>query len=108
MAISNQTGDLFTKKGTTEVHSESLRPLQTPLSRLQAAHFLRRTSFYGTTADVALLAGRPAADVVNETVDVAMNMDTPLPPPWVNDYPPGRDALSRHPPLLIRSLVLAP
>ncbi len=92
MANTNQMGKPAINESMIDVFSDALQPLQTPLSKQQAAHFLRRTSFFGTTEEVALLAGRSAIDVVNEAVDAAMNLDTPPPPPWVNDYPPGRDA----------------
>jgi len=90
-----QTGASLLKEGKSKVRvSGGLQPLQAPLSRIQAAHFLRRTSFYGTAADVALLAGRQAVDVVNEAVDAAMSLEMPPAPEWVLDYPPGRDALA--------------
>ena len=63
-----------------------------PLDRERAAHLLRRTSLFGTAAEVSALIGRSAGEVVDELILNARIAPHPDDPPWVNNLPPGRDA----------------
>lgn len=85
---------------------DSLRPLpyigmgtQTaPLTLEQAVHLYRRTSFGADEATLQAAVGRPAAVVVDEIVDAALN-PPPADPDWSNIYdgtPAERAARARE------------
>ncbi|GMQ80858.1 MAG: hypothetical protein BMS9Abin05_0287 [Rhodothermia bacterium] len=65
-----------------------------PLDRARAAHLLRRTSMFGTAAEVSALIGRTAGEVVDELILNARVAPHPDDPPWADSLPPGRDAPS--------------
>lgn len=68
-----------------------LEPYDGTLSRIQAAHLLRRTGFGASALQINALTGANASDVVDNIVDAALDTETtPVPPEpvWANEFVP--------------------